>query len=326
MARTLTVPGRSRTGAGPRTPVPAPPTRRRETGTGLRDLLRALPWIGPGVLLIAAIVLYPAGLMMYNATREISQVGVDRGGVGLANFQELFAMPALPGVLLRTVLWVVVVVAGTVLISLVLANFLNKAFPGRQLVRLAIVVPWAASVVMTTTVVYYGFEPNYGIFQRVLVDLGILDSPDFGFTKSMPSAFIVAIAIAIFVSLPFTTYTLLAGMQSVSKDVLEAARIDGASRRATYFRIVLPQLRPALAVATIINIINVFNNFPILKIVTGALPGYGADTTTTLMFKILQEMRDSGVASALSVVNLVIVVVVIAVYVRIVKPMKGIDE
>ena len=127
-------------------------------------------------------------------------------------------------------------------------------------------------------------------------------------------------------SLPFTTYTILAGMQSISPELLEAARIDGASPRVTYFRIVLPHLRPALAVATIINIINVYNNFPILSVVTGALPGYDADTTTTLMFKVLQDMRDSGMASALAVLNLIIVIVVIAVYIRIVKPLKAVDE
>lgn len=299
---------------------------RRRGGGRSRAFLHALPWISPSLLLIASTVLYPAVLMAFNSTRKISQAGVDRGSVGLENYEELFSMPALSGVLVRTVLWVVVVVGGTVLISLGLANFLNKAFPGRQLVRLAVIVPWAASVVMTTTVVYYGLEPNYGIAQQVLHDMGILDTPDFGFTKSMPWAFIVAIGIAIFVSLPFTTYTLLAGMQSISREVLEAARIDGASPRATYFWVILPQLKPALAVATIINIINVFNNFPILKVVTGALPGYGADTTTTLMFKILQEMRDSGVASALAVINLVIVIVVIAAYVKIVQPMKAVDE
>jgi multiple sugar transport system permease protein len=79
-------------------------------------------------------------------------------------------------------------------------------------------------------------------------------------------------------------------------------------------------------VATIINIINVFNNFPILKLVTGGLPGFGADTTTTLMFKILQESRDSGMASALSVVNLLIVIAVITAYIKVVKPTRGIDE
>ncbi|EHK88223.1 carbohydrate ABC transporter permease [Saccharomonospora azurea] len=306
-------------------PRTATDTARRRGGSG-RDLLKALPWIGPSLLLIAGVVLYPAVLMIINSTREISQTGKDRGSAGLDNYEALFDLPALPGVLLRTVLWVSVVVVVTIVLSMALANLLNKAFPGRQFVRLAVIVPWAASVVMTTTVIYYGLEPGYGIVQQFLHDIGLLDSPDFGFTKSMPSAFLVAIGIAIFVSLPFTTYTLLAGLQSVSPELLEAARIDGASPRVTYFRIVLPHLRPALAVATIINIINVYNNFPILSVVTGALPGYDADTTTTLMFKVLQDMRDSGMASALAVLNLVIVIAVIAVYVRIVKPLKAVDE
>lgn len=299
---------------------------KRAAGPTWRDTVRALPWIGPAILLIATIVLFPAILMAFNSTREISRVGVDQGSLGLANYQQLFQMSAFAGVLLRTLIWVVVVVTVTVAISLILANLLNKAFPGRQLLRLVVVIPWASSVIMTTTVIYYGLEPNYGIIQTFLSDIGLLDRPDFGFTKTMPSAFIVAIAIAIFVSLPFTTYTLLAGLQGVSKDVLEAARIDGASRWSTYFRVVLPQLKPALAVATIINIINVYNNFPILSVVTGALPGYDADTTTTLMFKILRNMGDPGLASALSVVNLLIVIAVIACYIKIAKPMKGVDE
>ncbi|MDO5494839.1 MAG: sugar ABC transporter permease [bacterium] len=310
--------------SGPTQPVP-PPTNR-EKGTRLKDFLQALPWIGPALALIFAIVFFPAGLMFYNSTRDISRAGVDRGSAGLEKYAELFAMPALLPTLFRSIIWVVVVVAGTIVISLFLAHFLNKAFPGRQLVRLAVVVPWAASVIMTTTVIYYGFEPGYGIFQKFFVDIGILDRGDFGFTKSMPTAFIVAILIAIFVSLPFTTYTLLAGTQSIGNDVIEAARIDGASGRQTYFKVILPQLKPAIAVSTIINIINVFNSFPILKLVTGSLPGFDGDTTTTLMFKLLQARQDSGMASALSVINFAIVIGVIAIYIKVVKPMKGVDE
>lgn len=301
--------------------MPSVTTGGRRT-SGARDLLRALPWIGPSLLLIAGIVFYPAILMIVNSTREISRTGVDRGSAGLDNYKALFDMPALPGVLLRTVLWVSVVVIVTIVLSLALANLLNKAFPGRQFVRLAVIVPWAASVVMTTTVIYYGLEPGYGIVQQFLHDVGLIDSPDFGFTKSMPSAFLVAIGIAIFVSLPFTTYTILAGMQSISPELLEAARIDGASPRVTYFRIVLPHLRPALAVATIINIINVFNSLPILRTMTGSLPGYDADTTTTLIFKLIQSDRQVDTAAALSVVNFLIVLLVILAYLRIVRPMR----
>ncbi|HLR93986.1 MAG TPA: hypothetical protein VK053_05650, partial [Jiangellaceae bacterium] len=80
--------------------------------------------------------------------------------------------------------------------------------------------------------------------------------------------------------------------------------------------------RPALAVATLINIINVFNSLPILQVLTGSIPGYDADTTTTLMFKFIRLDRAVDVASALSVLNFALVLVIIAAYLRIVKPMR----
>jgi multiple sugar transport system permease protein len=135
-------------------------------------------------------------------------------------------------------------------------------------------------------------------------------------------AFAVAMGVAVFVSLPFTTYTLLAGLQTIPDDVLEAARIDGAGRVASYRLIVLPMLRPAIAVATLINIINVFNSLPILRMIAGSIPGYSADTTTTLIFKLIQTERQVDTASALSVVNFALVVVITLVYLRIARPMR----
>jgi multiple sugar transport system permease protein len=286
-----------------------------------KDLLQAMPWIAPALVLIAGVVLFPAGLMIYNSTRDISQSGVDRGSAGFDNYQALLDFEPIAGVLLRTLLWVVAVVALTVLISLALAQLLNKAFPGRQLVRLAVIIPWAASVVMTTLVVYYGLDPFYGIINELLVDLGIIDTP-YGWTKNVVSAFSWSIAIAVFVSLPFTSYTILAGLQTVPDDVLEAAKMDGAGRTRTYFAIILPQLRGSLAVAILINIINVFNSLPILKVMTGSIPGYDADTVMTLIFKYIQTDHKIDVASALSVVGFVIVLVIVAIYIRVVRPMK----
>ena len=273
------------------------------------------------LLLIVGVVLFPAGYMIWNATRDISAFGVDRGSAGLENFERVAALAALPRVLLNSAVWVVGVVVLTVLISLALAQFLNKAFPGRRWVRLAVIVPWAASVVMTSTVFYYGFDPFYGIINRALVDLGVLDAP-FGFTKQPVPAFAVAMGVAVFVSLPFTTYTLLAGLQTIPDDVLEAARIDGAGRFASYRLVVLPMLRPAIAVATLINIINVFNSLPILRIIAGSIPGYDADTTTTLIFKLIQTERQVDTASALSVVNFGLVIVITLIYLRIARPMR----
>jgi multiple sugar transport system permease protein len=286
-----------------------------------RATAAAGPWLGPALALILAVVIFPAGYMVWVSTRQISAFGVDRGGAGLENYRRLLRFEAIGHVLTNTVAWVVGVVVLTVLISLALAQFLDKAFPGRQLVRLAVIVPWAASVVMTSTVFVYGLDPFYGIINRFLVDLHVLSQP-FGFTQQPLPAFLVSMGIAVFVSLPFTTYTLLAGLQAIPGDVLEAAQVDGAGPAAAYRRVVLPMLRPALAVATIINIINVFNSLPILRTITGSLPGYDADTTTTLTFKFIQADRQIGTASALSVVNFVLVLTVIVVYLRVVRPMR----
>ncbi|MDM7990802.1 sugar ABC transporter permease [Arthrobacter sp. zg-Y877] len=291
--------------------------KRRSSDSGWS----ALPWIGPVLVLVFGVVIFPAGYMIYSSTRRISQAGTNVEGVGLANFRTVFADPNLPRILLNTVVWVAVVVTLTVLLSLALANFLNKPFPGRTLVRMAVVVPWAASVVMTTTVFYYGLDRDYGVINKFLVDAGLLDA-SYGFTKNVATALAAAIVVGVFVSLPFTTYTLLAGMQSVPGDALEAAKMDGAGPVRTYFSVVLPQLRGALAVAVLINIINVFNNLPILRIMTGSIPGYSADTLMTYIFKVLQFDRRLDVASALSVVNFAVVLVIVAAYVKIVKPTK----
>jgi multiple sugar transport system permease protein len=283
--------------------------------------LQALPWLAPSLILIIGVVVFPVGYMIYTSFRDLSRFGKDRGWAGLENYERVFGLDHLPRVMTNTTIWVIGVVALSVGIGLVLAQFLNKRFPGRKILRLVIIVPWAASVVMTSTVFVYGLDPFYGIINRFLVDIGILDAP-FGFLKNPLPGFLSAMAVAVFVSVPFTTFVFLAGLQTVPDDILEAAQIDGASRVQTYWRVVFPMLRGALAVATIINVINVFNNLPILKTMTGAIPGYDADTTTSLMFKIIQNDRQIDTASALSVVNFVVVVVVIGIYLRVVRPMR----
>ena len=161
------------------------------------------------------------------------------------------------------------------------------------------------------------------MFNKFLYDIGLSDDAvGYGWTKNPATAFAWSIVIAIFVSLPFTTYTILAGLQTVPADTLEAAKMDGAGAMRTYWTIIVPQLRSALAVAVLINIINVFNSLPILKVMTGSIPGYGADTIMTMIFKYIELQKKVDVASALSVIAFLIVIVIVAIYVKAVKPMK----
>ncbi|OLF05420.1 carbohydrate ABC transporter permease [Actinophytocola xanthii] len=301
--------------------APSTATRSLKRRVRRQTTLQALPWLAPALILIGGVVVFPIGYMIYTSFRDLTRFGTDRGWAGLENYERVLELDHLSRVLSNTALWVVGVVALSVGLGLVLAQFLNKRFPGRKILRLVIIVPWAASVVMTSTVFVYGLDPFYGIINQFLVDVGILDTP-YGFLKNALPGFLSAMAVAVFVSVPFTTFVFLAGLQTVPHDVLEAAQIDGASRVQTYWRVVFPMLRGALAVATIINVINVFNSLPILKTMTGAIPGYDADTTTSLMFKIIQNDRQIDTASALSVLNFIVVVVVIGVYLRVVRPMR----
>ncbi|MEU2033105.1 carbohydrate ABC transporter permease [Nocardia amamiensis] len=287
--------------------------------------MAALPWIGPSLVLIAVIVAFPACYMVWTSTRDLSAYGQDRGNAGLANYRALFGISELGSVLVHTVVWVVGVVLITLLLSAALAQFLNKDFPGRAAVRMAILVPWAASVVMTTTIFYYLLDPDVGIANRFLVDIGVLER-GYGFTKQPTQAFLVAMGVAVFVSVPFTTYTILAGLQAIPAEIEEAGRVDGASAWQRYRYLTLPQLRPAIAVATIINIINVFNSLPILQVITGSIAGFSADTTTTLTFKLIRQNQQVDTAAAMSVLNFALIVVVIAIYVKVVRPTQEIDR
>jgi len=305
------------------------PTESRRRGVGRRsELVQALPWVVPTLLLIAGVVVYPTILMFWTAFRKYNSYGIEQGPAGLANFigpAGAFTFPTVPWVSIwtNTVVWVVVVVMVTLLVSLALAQFLNKDFPGRKALRLIIILPWASSVVMTTTVFSYGLQSDVGLFNRLLVDTGILQTAQ-GFTKDPTSAFWVAVFVAIYVSLPFTTYTILAGLQSVPRDVLEAAHVDGAGALQRYWQIVLPLLRPAIAAATLINIINVFNSLPILKILNET-PGYNVGHTTTTLIFLYKSTLGPGVASALSIFNFFFCLVIIAVYLGVVKPTKEVQ-
>ena len=265
-------------------------------------------------------MLYPAFLLVQASLGRYSITGLYQGFVGLRNYATLLAQEALPTVVANTVVWVAVVVAVTILISLALAEFVNLRFPGRRLVRWALIVPWAASLIMTSKLFVWIYDYYFGILNRLLTASGIVARPVdwLGDDRTVMSAMV---AVAIFVSLPFTTYVLLAGLQSIPGDVYEAAKVDGASGWRTYRAVTLPLLRPALLVAAVLNMIYVFNSFPIIWTLNDRNPGFAHDTLITYMYKIAfkSALRDVGLAAALGVVNVLAIFAAVLAYLRVAR-------
>lgn len=280
--------------------------------------LAPLVWLGPAIALIAVVVLWPIVVMIQTSFRNITPLGIDIGSAGWSNFSAVFDNPNLPGILVRTLVWVASVVAVTMLISLGLAALFNQKFPGRRFARWAIIAPWAASVMMTALIFKWMLWPDSGVVYLFLHQLGIVSqftvsTPDW--TANPDAAFAVMMAVAVFVSLPFTTYVLLAGLQAIPDTLYEAARVDGASTWYAYRRITLPLLRPAFLVGAVINLMNVFNSFPIIWEMTRGGPGYETATSTVFMYDLKGTFV--GQAAAMSIINFALVVIIVLVFLRV---------
>ncbi|MBB3074371.1 carbohydrate ABC transporter permease [Streptomyces violarus] len=299
-------------------PTPPSPRRGRRTWRALEPLV----WLGPATLLILTMVVWPVVEMVRTSLTRVSSTGLSQGFAGVRNYTDLFAEGDLPGVLLRTLVWVVGVVTVTIVVSLGLAQLLNSRFPGRRLVRWALIVPWASSVLMTALIWRWMLNNFYGVINRLLMDLGVLDAP-VNWLADPGQALVAMMGLAVFVSLPFTSFVLLAGLQSIPAEVYEAARVDGAGPLRGYLGITLPLLRPALVVAAIINVINVFNSFPIIWAMTRGGPGFATDTTTTYLYKLAFDNQSVGESAAMAVVNFGLILAVVLVYLRVVRRQEG---
>ncbi len=277
-------------------------------------------WLGPALVLIVGVVLFPAYELVRASLSSYSIIGLRQGNAGLGNYHQVLQHPALGVVLKNTAIWVIATLVLTMLISLALAQFLAKDFFGRKLVRWAIIIPWAASLVITARLFTLILDYNHGILDRLLVGLHILKQPiDFLGDDRFTMASMVGVGV--FVSIPFTAYVLLAGLNAIPADVYEAARVDGASPGQIYRHITLPLLAPALSVSSVLNIIYIFNSFPIVYTLNDRNPGYTHDTTITFMYKLAFKSAEHsvGMSAAAGIFNVLLILVVVLVYLRVIN-------
>ena len=282
------------------------------------SFLSALPWIGPALFLIIMVVIWPVVILVRTSFTDISLAGSLLDFNGIQNYRDLFANMDLYPVLRRTVLWVFGIVFFTIALSLPLAQLINQTFPGRRFVRWALIFPWAASVVMTSMIWSWILDAYSGELNLTLTQLGLITEP-VDWIGNPGTSFYFLMWVAVFVSIPFTTFVLLAGLQSIPSDIVEAASVDGASSWQIYRKIKFPLLRNSLLIATIINLINVFNSFPIIWVMTRGGPGYDTDTSITFAYKLAFIESNMGQSTALGVLNFILILIVVGFYLKATK-------
>ena len=271
--------------------------------------------VAPSLLLATAIVIYPFVVILRLSFANVSPFGQIRGLVGFANFAGVLADPVFYGALLRTLVWTVCVVGGTVLVSLPVALVLQQDFHGRGLARTIVLLPWAMSLAMAAILWQWSFNADYGMINGLLRQLRVVAAPVQWMARA-ETAFPVEIGVGILVSIPFTSTIFQGGLASMPPDIFEAARIDGATSGQQFRFLTLPLLQPFVSIALVLNVIYVFNSFPIIWVMTQGGPDNGTHILVTYAYELAFRLGRPGPAAAVSVLMLAIVLAFTLLYLR----------
>ena len=256
----------------------------------------------PAFAVIAAVVFYP---FLYNIVLSLSNMGLrnfrDWNVVGFQNYGKVFLEPGFYSVLVKTIIWTVVNVFFHVTIGVMLALLLNRALPGRGLIRMILILPWAVPQYITALTWRGMFNMQYGAINLIISRY--MHMPLVNWLGSPTEAFTACILTNVWLGFPFMMIVALGGLQSIPNQLYEAADIDGANWWTKLRQITIPLLRPVMAPAVVLGMVWTFNNLNVIWLVSNA--GEPSDKTHILVsyvYKSAFNLYRYGYAAAMSMV------------------------
>lgn len=283
-----------------------------QTRNGRKYLLFAL-FAFPNLLLIAVFAYWPIlGNLLLSLT-DWDMISPFPNFVGLDNYTTLFSDPGFVDVMRRTLIWVVAVVGASLVFGLGMALLFNGGAKGTKAVSTLAFTPHVISGAAVAAVWLFVFDPNYGLSRLLFNAIG-MDSPHW--TTDPDMALSALIIVAVWKGAGFVAIVYLAALQSIPRDVIEAAQLDGAGRWKTFSKIVWPLLTPTTFFLCVTQIIGSFQAFDLIAMMTSGGP---AGSTTTLSWYIYEQGFQEfniGSAAASSVFMFIILLVVTAVQMR----------
>lgn len=274
----------------------------------------------PALALIGLTQIYP---FLYGVLMSVTDYNLLRpkntSFIGLGNFVELFTSDkTFYATLWFTFAYAVSIVVFSYLVGLLTAVLLNKKLRGRSLYRTIILLPWVIAPMVMATNWLWLLNDQFGLVNRVLVRLGIVQEPIL-FLATKPMARVTVILVGVWKNIPFMTVTLLAGMQSINADLYEAARIDGANGIKSFWHITLPLIQPVAVVSVTLLLIWAFNGFENVYLLTEGGPASATMLMSIYAYNTAFLRSQMGYASAISVTMLVIMMGLCLAYQRVSK-------
>ena len=269
----------------------------------------------PAFLLLALIVIYPIGKLIWNSFYDMRlSGGSGMKFVGIENYLLVFKDPDFWNATRNTVLITLITVPGALVVGLGLAMLANLPFKRKWPVRLALLLPWALPLAFAGLIFAWFFHTEYGVVNDVLRRFG--DSEPNMWLLRPSWAFAAICLTIIWKTSSFMALILLAGLQMIPKSLYEAAEVDGASNWQQFWQITIPMLTPSIIVALIFRTITALQTFDIPYTMTKGGPGNSTETLAMLIHKTTIDYLDVGYGSTLAVCMFVLSLFVTAFYLK----------
>ncbi len=284
------------------------PEQRPSMAAGSRAVREArepsAPWffLSPHLMLFASFILIPICAVFALSLYDWNLLG-DHRFVGLANFAEILGDREFWRALGNTLLYGIAIVPLVLAMGLGCALALNRDLPGRGIFRAVIYLPSVLSSVASATIAAWIFNDQYGVLNNLLGAMGMHGVPWLSSTRfAMPAVILTTVWIR--TGLCMVIY--LAALQDVPRELIEAARLDGASSWNVFRWVTLPMLRPTTTFLLVTNVIYSIHVFDLIYVMTDGGPAFSTTVLVQYLYESAFEEQRQGYAAALSVVLLVV--------------------
>ena len=241
-------------------------------------------WVGPAFIAALVLIIIPLGFLNYIMffNWNLNQPWDSRTFVGVENFEGLFKDPLYWNSMYITVVYVVCATVAEFFLGLIIVDFLNRQFRAKNIVMVILALPLVLPPVIVAVVWRFMFTPGYGllpyVFEKVFGASPVFLSREL----ALPSLLLTDI----WEWTPLFILFLYAGMQSLSKDVLEAAVIDGAGKVTMYFKVLIPMLKYVIIVTVLIRALDLLRTFDLVLVLTKGGPGTATEILNLFIWKV----------------------------------------
>ena len=273
--------------------------------------------IVPPMAFLVALVGYPFvyGIWLSLENRPVAQAGTF---VGLANFAADFRDPVFWQVVRNTFVYTGAATVLKMVGGLGLALVMNQAFPLKNLVRAAMLLPFIVPTVLSAIAWMWILDPSFSVINWLMVHTGITN-PGPSWLGNAGWAMSSLIVVNTWRGLPFYAITLLAGLQTIPPDLYEAATIDGASALDRFRYVTLPLLKPVVFIVTMFSLIFTFSDFQLVYVLTRGGPANATHLFATYAFDIAMSGGQFGLGASVALTMLPplgLLIIALAVYMR----------